>query len=122
MVPRPRSHPMWRRPLVLLLCMFLLFGQAGAVVHALSHLHASQQSNPCAAPADIEQCGPGHDACLQCLAFAAAAVGMPSMACWLLLVSFRRWHYPLLAERHIAPIFSPRPRSRGPPLTVGLFA
>ncbi|MDF3836877.1 hypothetical protein P3W85_28585 [Cupriavidus basilensis] len=114
---------MWRRSLALLLSAFLLFGQAAGAIHSLSHLHAQPAENPCAAPADTEQCGPGHDACLQCLAFAAAAVAIPALACcWLVLASGRRWHYPLLAERHVCPVFSPPPRSRGPPLASGLPA
>ncbi|MFJ1254867.1 hypothetical protein [Cupriavidus sp. CuC1] len=112
---------MSRRALALLLSLFLLLGQAWGAVHALSHIHEHLHGNPCAAPADTEQCGPGHDVCLQCLAFAAAAVAMPSLSLWLLNACLRRWHYPLLAERHIAPVFSPRPRSRGPPLTVASF-
>lgn len=108
---------MSRRSLSLLLSLFLLFGQACGAVHALSHIHVQLQGNPCATPADTDQCGPGDPVCLQCLAFAAATVAMPSLGFWLLIACARRWHYPLFAARYIAPIISLRPRSRGPPLS-----
>jgi len=114
--PSPQSS-VFRRSLALLLVVALLFGQAGNYVHALSHLHAQLQSSACVAADDAGQCEPDQDVCLQCLAFAALAVAMPALASWLLIACSRRWHYPLPAERHLAPVFSPRPRSRGPPLT-----
>lgn len=113
---------MSRRSLALLLSLLLLLGQACGAIHALSHIHVHLQGNPCAAPADTDQCVPDYHVCLQCLAFAAAAVAMPSLGFWLLIACARRWHYPLFAARYIAPIISLRPRSRGPPLSGGSFA
>lgn len=49
---------MRQRCLSILLVLFLLFAQSVVAVHALAHLQAHQQTNPCAAPADVGQCGP----------------------------------------------------------------
>ncbi|AOY97965.1 hypothetical protein BKK81_00640 [Cupriavidus sp. USMAHM13] len=110
---------MRRRWLPLLLVLFLLCGQVAASVHALAHLHA-QRSNPCAAPADLEQCGPSHEVCPQCLVLAALAVALPAMALRL-PASGRSWHFPYLAQRHAAPVWRPQPSSRGPPVRSGSF-
>jgi hypothetical protein len=112
---------MRQRWLPILLVLFLLFGQSAATVHAFAHLQTHQRENPCAAPADVEQCGPAHDVCLTCLALAALAVAVPTIACWLFAACGRRWHFPTIASRHVALVFAPPARSRGPPLPIGMF-
>jgi len=108
---------MRRRWLPLLLVLFLLCGQVAASVHALAHLQA-QRNNPCAAPADPEQCGPAHDVCPQCLVLAALAVALPAAALRL-PASGRHWNFPFTVQWHAAPVSRPRPSSRDPPAAFG---
>jgi len=110
-----------QRWLSTLLVLFLLFGQSAAVVHAVGHLQAHQQANPCAAPTDVDRCGPAQDVCPTCHALAALAVAVPAVAGWLIAECGRRWHYPESFRRPVAPVFTPPARSRGPPLPNGLF-
>lgn len=114
-------HLRW---LACLLAVLLLFGQQGALRHALSHLpHGSEGDTEIgaqigAAPAGkaerTGQTGTEHAACLQCAAFAVLAAALPVLAIFRLR-NARRWHFPLVGQGACALVFPVPVRSRDPP-------
>jgi hypothetical protein len=113
------SHLRW---LACLLAVLLLFGQQGALRHALSHWSegTSAELSVAATPAGTErgsQPAQEHAACLQCAAFAALAAALP-MLLVLRLRSTRRWHFPHIGFRAAAPVFPVAVCSRDPPFCL----
>jgi hypothetical protein len=112
-------HPRW---LACLLAVFLLFGQQGALRHALSHwgeetpLELSVTANSAGAERS-NQPAQEHAACLQCAAFAALAAALPALLL-LRLRSTRRWHFPHVGFRAAAPVFPVAVCSRDPPFCL----
>ncbi|KHK49560.1 hypothetical protein PI87_25315 [Ralstonia sp. A12] len=114
-----RSSFLHLRWLSCLLVVLLLFGQQGALRHALSHWNeeAPAELSVTAKPAGTErgsQPAQEHAACLQCAAFAALAAALP-MVLVLRLRSTRRWHFPHIGFRAAAPVFPVAVCSRDPP-------
>lgn len=111
-------HLRW---LACLLAVLLLFGQQGALRHALSH--RSEGSAEIGATLQLagkaaersSQAGQEHAACLQCAAFAALAAALPVLLVFRLR-SARRWHFSHVGERVGTPVFPIAVRSRDPPL------
>ncbi len=115
-------HLRW---LACLLAVLLLFGQQGALRHALSHLSDGSEGGTeigaqiGAAPAGkaaerTGQTGTEHAACLQCAAFAVLAAALPVLAIFRLR-NARRWHFPSVAQGACALVFPVPVRSRDPP-------
>ncbi len=115
-------HLRW---LACLLAVLLLFGQQGALRHALSHLpHGSEGGTEIGAqigtaPAGkaaerTGQAGTEHAACLQCAAFAVLAAALPVLAIFRLR-NARRWHFPSVGQGACALVFPVPVRSRDPP-------
>ncbi|ALF88982.1 hypothetical protein RSUY_26610 [Ralstonia solanacearum] len=115
-------HLRW---LACLLAVLLLFGQQGALRHALSHLpHGSEGGTEIGAqigtaPAGKSaertgQAGAEHAACLQCAAFAVLAAALPVLAIFRLR-NARRWHFPSVGQGACALVFPVPVRSRDPP-------
>jgi hypothetical protein len=112
-------HPRW---LACLLTVLLLFGQQGALRHALSHWNEGTvaELGATAKPASgAERSQPvqEHAACLQCAAFAALAAALP-MVVALRLSHTRRWHFPHVGFHAAAPVFPVAVRSRDPPFCL----
>lgn len=115
-------HLRW---LACLLAVLLLFGQQGALRHALSHLQDGSEGTfaelsiaaKAASTERSSQPAPEHAACLQCAAFAALAAALPVLLV-LRLAQARRWHFPHVGFRAGAPV-SPVPVcSRDPPFPL----
>ncbi|WP_055325939.1 hypothetical protein [Ralstonia solanacearum] len=111
-------HLRW---LACLLAVLLLFGQQGALRHALSHLSDGSEGGTeiGAAPAGraaerTGQTGAEHAACLQCAAFAVLAAALPVLAIFRLR-NARRWHFPSVGQGACALVFPVPVRSRDPP-------
>ncbi|AXV77859.1 MULTISPECIES: hypothetical protein [Ralstonia solanacearum species complex] len=113
-------HLRW---LACLLAVLLLFGQQGALRHALSHFpHGSEGGTEISAarvPAGkagerASHTGTEHAACLQCAAFAALAAALPMLAIFRLR-NTRRWHFPSVGPGACALVFPVPVRSRDPP-------
>lgn len=123
-----RSSFLHLRWLACLLTVFLLFGQQGALRHALSHwsewsegtaIELSVASAAAVTPAGTERSQPAqeHAACLQCAAFAALAAALPMLVA-LRLRSTRRWHFPHIGFQAGAPVFPVAVCSRDPPICL----
>ncbi len=126
-----RSSFLHLRWLACLLTVLLLFGQQGALRHALSHwaewsegavvaLSAGNAGSISAAkPAGAERTQPAqeHAACLQCAAFAALAAALPVLMV-LRLSHTRRWHFPHVRFHAAAPVFPVAVCSRDPPFRL----
>ena len=116
-----RSSFLHLRWLACLLAVLLLFGQQGALRHALSHwgetpLGPSVTAKSAGAERS-NQSAQEHAACLQCAAFAALAAALPVLLL-LRLRSTRRWHFPHFGFRAVAPVFSVAVCSRDPPVSL----
>ncbi len=116
-------HLRW---LACLLAVLLLFGQQGALRHALSHLQQGGEGGTeigvARAPAGkaaerAGHTGTEHAACLQCAAFAALAVALPVLAIFRLR-NTRRWHFPSVRSGACALVFPVPVRSRDPPFSL----
>ncbi|MFP3890404.1 DUF2946 family protein [uncultured Ralstonia sp.] len=111
-------HLRW---LACLLAVLLLFGQQGALRHALSHWSeggseigaALQPAGKTAAERSGNPAGQEH-ACLQCAAFAALAAALPVLVV-LRLRTTRRWHFPHVGVWAGTPVFPVAVCSRDPP-------
>ena len=101
------SHLRW---LACLLAALLLFGQQGALRHALSHWG---EETPLELSVTANSAGAG----LQCAAFAALAAALPALLL-LRLRSTRRWHFPHVGFRAAAPVFPVAVCSRDPPFCL----
>lgn len=119
-----RSSFLHLRWLACLLTVFLLFGQQGALRHALSHWSEPSEAtavefSAAAKPAGAERSQPAqeHAACLQCAAFAALAAALPMLVV-LRLRSTRRWHFPRIDLHAGAPVFPVAVCSRDPPFCL----
>ncbi|CAJ0810195.1 hypothetical protein LMG19087_00697 [Ralstonia wenshanensis] len=121
-----RSSFLHLRWLACLLAVFLLFGQQGALRHALSHWSelsegTALQFNAAATakPAGAERSQPAqeHAACLQCAAYAALAAALPMLVS-LRLAHTRRWHFPRIGFHAGAPVFPVAVCSRDPPFRL----
>jgi len=124
-----RSSFLHLRWLACLLTVFLLFGQQGALRHALSHwselsegtavVLSTAVSAVAAKPTGAERSQPAqeHAACLQCAAFAALAAALPMLVV-LRLRSTRRWHFPRIGFHAGAPVFPVAVCSRDPPICL----
>ena len=116
-----RSSFLHLRWLACLLTVFLLFGQQGALRHALSHWseEAAVEFSATAKPAGAGRSQPAqeHAACLQCAAFAALAAALPMLVA-LRLRSTRRWHFPQIGFHASAPVFPVAVCSRDPPICL----
>ena len=120
-----RSSFLHLRWLACLLAVLLLFGQQGALRHALSHwgewrAGASVEFNAAAKPASAErgsQPAQEHAACLQCAAFAMLAAALPVLMA-LRLSHTRRWHFPHVRFRAATPVFPVAVCSRDPPFLL----
>lgn len=119
-----RSSFLQLRWLACLLAVFLLFGQQGALRHALSHIqHGSEGaaiklSATAAKPSGTERSpAQEHAVCLQCAAFAALAAALPMLVA-LGLAHTRRWHFPRIGFRAGAPVFRVAVCSRDPPICL----
>lgn len=121
-----RSSFLHLRWLACLLTVFLLFGQQGAMRHALSHWSEPSERTAVELSATIsaksigtERSQPAqeHAACLQCAAFAALAAALPMLVV-LRLRSTRRWHFPHVDLHAGAPVFPVAVCSRDPPLCL----
>ncbi|WP_296223798.1 hypothetical protein [Ralstonia sp. UBA689] len=117
----PFLHLRW---LACLLAALLLFGQQGALRHALSHIQDWSEGAPAelsatTKPAGAERSQPvqEHAACLQCAAFAALAAALPMLVA-LRLRSTRRWHFPHIGFHAGAPVFPVAVCSRDPPFRL----
>ena len=120
-----RSSFLHLRWLACLLAVLLLFGQQGALRHALSHwgewsegaaVELSAGRSPAVKSAGSERTQPAqeHAACLQCAAFAALAAALPVLMA-LRLSHTRRWHFPHVRFHAAAPVFAVAVCSRDPP-------
>ncbi|CAH0442690.1 hypothetical protein LMG9673_03505 [Ralstonia pseudosolanacearum] len=114
-------HLRW---LACLLAVLLLFGQQGALRHALSHLSDGRgaEISTTRAPAGkaaerAGHAGTEHAACLQCAAFAALAAALPVLAIFRLR-NTRRWHFPSVGPGACALVFPVPVRSRDPPFSL----
>ncbi len=115
-------HLRW---LACLLAVLLLFGQQGALRHALSHLpdgRGGAEISAARAPAGkaaerAGHAGTEHAACLQCAAFAAFAAALPVLAIFRLR-NTRRWHFPSVGAGACALVFPVPVRSRDPPFSL----
>lgn len=128
-----RSSFLHLRWLACLLTVFLLFGQQGALRHALSHWSelsegtavelgaaaVSAVSAVAAKPTGAERSQPvqEHAACLQCAAFAALAAALPMLVV-LRLRSTQRWRFPRIGFHAGAPVFPVAVCSRDPPFCL----
>ena len=119
-----RSSFLQLRWLVCLLTAFLLFGQQGALRHALSHWGEEASGGPrivstaAATPGGTERSpAQEHAVCLQCAAFAALAAALPMLAA-MGLAHTRRWHFPRIGFRAGAPVFPVAVCSRDPPFPL----
>ncbi|MCO5401557.1 hypothetical protein [Ralstonia soli] len=121
-----RSSFLHLRWLACLLTVFLLFGQQGAMHHALSHWNELGEGTAVefratsgAKPAGAERSQPAqeHAACMQCAAFAALAAALPMLVV-LRLRSTRRWHFPHVDLHAGAPVFPVAVCSRDPPFSL----
>jgi len=123
-----RSSFLHLRWLACLLTVFLLFGQQGALQHALSHwgewtegtaIELGAVSVAAVKPDGTQRSPPAqeHAACLQCAAFAALAAALP-MVVALRLAHARRWHFPRIDLHAGAPVFPVAVCSRDPPVCL----
>lgn len=116
-----RSSFLHLRWLACLLAVLLLFGQQGALRHALSHWNEgdSTEFSATANAVGAERGKPvqEHTACLQCAAFAALAAALPMLLA-LRLRSTRRWHFPHIGFHAGAPVFPVAVCSRDPPFRL----
>ncbi|MCO5411425.1 hypothetical protein [Ralstonia mojiangensis] len=121
-----RSSFLHLRWLACLLTVFLLFGQQGALRHALSHWSELSEGTAAvfnaaatAKPAGAERSQPAqeHAACLQCAAYAALAATLPMLVA-LRLAHTRRWHFPHIGFHACAPVFPVAVCSRDPPFRL----
>ncbi|CAJ0788425.1 MULTISPECIES: hypothetical protein [Ralstonia] len=121
-----RSSLLHLRWLACLLTVFLLFGQQGALRHALSHWSELSEGTAVefnaaatAKPAGAQRSQPAqeHAACLQCAAYAALAAALPMLVA-LRLAHTRRWHFPRIGFHAGAPVFPVAVCSRDPPFRL----
>lgn len=121
-----RSSFLHLRWLACLLTVFLLFGQQGAMRHALSHwsewtegaaVELSVAAAAKSAGAERSQPAQEHTACLQCAAYAALAAALPMLLA-LCLAHTRRWHFPRIGFHAGAPVFPVAVCSRDPPFCL----
>jgi hypothetical protein len=110
-----KSHSLIRRlTLSVLLPLFLLFTQQGALLHELSHLHAN--AGPAKAEVRAEAVSVDTDICLDCLGFGQVAglaqIDLPVMP------SLEGLEHQMVAQasRSVAEAGVPAARTRGPPL------
>jgi len=116
-----RSHRASFLQLRWLACLLavLLFGQQGALRHALAHWseETPAEFSVAAKPVGAErssQPAREHASCLQCAAFAALAAALPMLVV-LRLRSTRHWHFPQVGFHAGAPVFPVAVCSRDPP-------
>ena len=110
-----KSHSLLRRlTLSVLLPLFLLLSQQGALLHELSHIHAG--SGPAKAEVRAEASSLDTDICLDCLGFGQIAglaqFDVPAMPS----PDGLRHHLVAESSRSVAEADAPAPRTRGPPL------
>lgn len=100
---------MRRRLCAWLLLLCLVFGQQGALLHALRH-----EFPDAAATANSEESGPAGMTCSVCLAFAHIAGAVASATVPPLLLSLE-FHWPADSPYARRPADVPPTRARGPP-------
>lgn len=106
-------HLRW---LACLLALLLLFGEQGALRHALSHLPQAGAAWPGANNGNEPPPAPEHAACAECAAFAALDLDMalPVVLLWGLGMALR-WHFPPSRPCARAPVFAVAVCARDPP-------
>jgi len=106
-------HLRW---LACLLALLLLFGEQGALRHALSHLPQTSEAWSDAGHGTEQPPAPDHPACLECAAFAALDLdmGLPVVVLWGLGLALC-WHFPPVRPCARAPVFAVAVRARDPP-------
>lgn len=104
------------RWLACLLALLLLFGEQGALRHALSHLPQTGVAWSEAGHGTEQPPAPDHTACPECAAFAALDLDMalPMVVLWDLGLALR-WHFPLVRPCARPPVFAVAVRARDPP-------
>jgi len=104
------------RWLACLLALLLLFGEQGALRHALSHLPQAGAAWSGTGHGTGQPPAPEHAACAECAAFAALDldVALPVVLLWALGLALR-WHFPSPRPGARAPVFAVAVRARDPP-------